>query len=147
MADDVLISELRAHVLEIGRVSAVLTAHEQHRRDDHQEYRETYQEVRSEFRRLHAELGTISDAVTRTATDMELVAQQVRNSADDIRELKSDVDEIDKRVTSLETSRSRERVIWSGFVIVWTVLGAVGGAFITTVMPGWLPTWLKGAGQ
>ena len=144
MADGESDRQFRANVAELGMIAAKLGAWEKSRQDDHKEYREDIQDFRSEFRRVHDELAGIKTAVTRTATDMELIAQQVRTSVGDIKELKSDVENLDERVKSLEAGRSRERGAWAVFVLVWTVLGTIGGAALAVVMPNFIPTWLKG---
>jgi len=144
MADDRSDLELRAHVIELGRITSLFENWEQRRRDDHQEYRDTYQEVRAEFRRLHTELGGIADAVTKTATDVELIAQQVRISSKDISKIEETIEAHAKRLTSLESSRTLERGAWAVVVLAWGCASVIAGVAITTIIPNFIPSWLKG---
>lgn len=123
-------------------------------KNDHREYRHDIAEFKVTFARLFEEIGLIRDAVTKTAIDMERISQQVRGNTDDIAEdrhhlkkLDDKVEDLDKRIKVVEHGRAAERGAWAAFVIVWTIAGAVGGAFLAVVLPGWIPPWLKGAGQ
>ena len=140
-------TDFRAKVAELAAIAVMFRAWEESRRDDHKEYREDIQAFRVEFRRMHEENGAITTAVNRIAIDMEGLVQRVRGNSYDLDEHGVRLTTLEKKVERLEHIRALERGAWGVIVLVGAAFGAVAGATIAVIMPGWIPHWMKGTGQ